>query len=377
MSFLTDLPEKSTFINLSRLKTTTNLHTENDFSLKKYYKKTYSSSKNYSTTIEFPKVAFVSKSDRFVTLNSKWQQDTPGPGTYNICSPLISTSTSLSSKGYGNGFVSKGKRFNDTQIYKDKYQPGPGEYKVDKILTLAHSVKISRKNQGLYNTKPSKSLKKKWIFPGPCTYNPILTEKGGYTELRNIFESKAKRFFIKKNDTPGPGTYDVDKNYTFFILQNNSKHPLKTNDSEMKDIKQIEKKILFRGSPSNEKEKSIEKQKNPKKQGKLKIMIKPKPLQSKKENETNLKTIKKAVKINNKDLKKEEKDNYLFEIVPNYKKSDLFKLSSPRWKHSSGRFSVPGPAYYEPKVVEKKLSFNQNGNDFIITPGSLYKYNII
>ena len=373
MSFITDLPEKNTFINLSRLKTTTNLHTENEFSPKKYYKKTYSSSKNYSTTIEFPKIAFVSKSDRFVNINFKGQQDTPGPGTYNICSPFISTSASLSSKGYGNGFISKGKRFNDTQLFKDKYQPGPGEYKVDKILTLAHSVKTSRKNQGLYNTKPSKSLKKKWIFPGPCTYNPILTEKGGYTELKNIFESKAKRFLIKTNDTPGPGTYDINKNYTFFILQNNTKHPLKIEDSELKDIKQIEKNIIMKDESPRDAEKAKEKKNNPKKQGKLKIVIKPKPLQSKKENEKNVKAIKKAIKINNKELIKEEQDNYLFEIVPNYKKSDLFKLYSPRWKYSSGRFSVPGPAYYEPKIVEKKLSFNQNGNDFVITPGSLFK----
>ena len=51
-------------------------------------------------------------------------------------------------------------------------------------------------------------------------------------------------------------------------------------------------------------------------------------------------------------------------------KIDNFALYSPRWQeieyeNTNSKFHPPGPAYYEPKIPNKKESFNVNNKDFI------------
>ena len=61
-----------------------------------------------------------------------------------------------------------------------------------------------------------------------------------------------------------------------------------------------------------------------------------------------------------------------------FKKKDLFGLASPRWDQgffhdNESHFQVPGPAYYEPRILTNKKSFNLNKKDFIYTNSVPYQ----
>ena len=378
MSFLTDLPEKNTFVNLSQLRTTANIQTETDLGLKRRYKFTYTpklTNKEYQTSYQFPKIAFVSQSERLFNQTSKDQMNSPGPGAYNLSHNILTTSVSFSRKGYGTGFLSKVQRFDDRRVYNERYKPGPGQYKSDHYLSMHHSVEISRKGQSLYNAKASESLKKKWIYPGPTTYDPSLLETEGYDGISNVFKSNVQRFKAKNNTNPGPGTYD-DKNYAWFRPKKKVVH-IKTGGEIRREFKELEKNNLV--TEVKEKSKEPKVKRSPLKQQKnfsnYKNEAKEKILQHNiLPSKHDVALIKSSVTINNKEMSKDEQDNFTYEIVPNYKQIDKFKLASPRWKKSKSDLKVPGPAYYSPKTIESKLSFNQNSNNFVFSPGVLFKY---
>ena len=77
----------------------------------------------------------------------------------------------------------------------------------------------------------------------------------------------------------------------------------------------------------------------------------------------------------------EEKDmnsNAIIRSMIKFKKKDLFGLASPRWDQgffhdNETHFQVPGPAYYDPRILTNKKSFNLNKKDFIYTNSVPYK----
>lgn len=63
-------------------------------------------------------------------------------------------------------------------------------------------------------------------------------------------------------------------------------------------------------------------------------------------------------------------DNH--DIKNKFKKKDYFSLSAPRWDEGNfhdneSHFQIPGPAYYQPREQYLKRSFNLNKKDFIYT----------
>ena len=63
------------------------------------------------------------------------------------CKDPKNYSKSYSSKGYGNGFVSKVERFNK---YLKEYTPGPGDYYPDKLFTMENEIKKSDLGKSLF-----------------------------------------------------------------------------------------------------------------------------------------------------------------------------------------------------------------------------------
>ena len=96
------------------------------------------------------KIGFSSTSKRFFQKKEK----NPGPGSYNISKAMTHTSTSFhSNKEFGNSFISKSDRFNNSSLFYSKYTPGPGEYEKENIGSLAYNVSKSLRGKSLYNSK--------------------------------------------------------------------------------------------------------------------------------------------------------------------------------------------------------------------------------
>ena len=177
---------------------------------------------------------FSSQSERFSGRNQSEKYEFPGPGTYqNVQDTFNTTSTSFSSKGYGNGFISSSIRFDDPKVYYDQFLPGPGHYKVDEKVSITSEVDKNINYKYLYHKSNIKSLKVKKDFPGPGFYNPIMSEVEKTKWPLSAFQSRVNRFNKEEigSDVPGPGKYFKEKN--------NPKIP---------DNKNIEDQKMFKGN---------------------------------------------------------------------------------------------------------------------------------
>jgi hypothetical protein len=326
-----------------------------------------------------PQVAFTSTSERFNTyFIEATDPENPGPGTYNFKSTFSTAGkTSFSSKGFGNGFLSKEGRFIDeNKLYYEKYKPGPGEYNNNKN-SLVNEVKNSLIGKSLYNKKENKSLKNKEVRPDPFSYEPKRINSESYN-YESVFKAKDKRFKIRFNSNPGPGTYNsLSDNFKSDKIESSMfKKPLskridilkKLNiktDKEVND-EYIDNKIKKSGehpiSFANIRQKDFyltsvdpyENEENDKKKNK-------KSEENKKSNINNLG-----------ENFEPNKNKQQFEIINLDKKNDLMKLAAPRWKNNKYEFKVPGPAFYHPPLLDNHLSFNRNENIFIGGTGALY-----
>ena len=70
--------------------------------------------------------------------------------------------------------------------------------------------------------------------------------------------------------------------------------------------------------------------------------------------------------------------NSMISNLLKFKKKDLFGLAAPRWDQgeyhdNESHFQVPGPAYYDPRIINNKKSFNLNKKDFIYTNSLPYQ----
>ena len=387
--YLTDIPINSSQISsieIDRLRkkkvpNTSNASTRPNKLTSSSQTQTLNSPRNIRTmyTQKFPQVAFTSTAERFIGFNKTVDPDNPGPGTYNFPSSFSTIGkTSFSSKGFGNGFLSKEIRFTDENtLYYEKFKPGPGEYNNNKN-SLEDEVKNSLIGKSLYNKKENKSIKtKKEKRPDPQSYNPhkVISESYNY---ESVFKAKDKRFKIRFNTNPGPGSYNsISDNFKNDKVESSMfKKPLskridilkKLNiktDKEVND-EYIDNKIKKSGehpiSFANIRQKDFyltsvdpyENEENDKKKNK-------KSEENKKSNINNL--------GENFDPNKNKQQ---FEIINLDKKNDLMKLAAPRWKNNKYEFKVPGPAFYHPPLLDNHLSFNRNENIFIGGTGALY-----
>lgn len=135
--------------------------------------------------------------------------------------------TSFSSKGYGNGFISKSSRFNNTNNIS---LIGPGDYSPEKNISIEAEVNKSIFGKSFFIKKKSKSIakyielqQKKFnnLIQNFMNMNDFLSKNNDYNKTlkkSSFFESNSKRFQnsifdISKNATPGPGQYFKLKNF--------------------------------------------------------------------------------------------------------------------------------------------------------------------
>jgi len=308
------------------------------------------------------KLGFSSNTGRFELKAQKVKYNFPGPGAYMNSKELDTTANSLnttsrSSKGFGNGFISKVSRFDDLKEFNDKYAPCPTQYKRDKTLSMDASITNSNFYKSLYNTTETKSLKQTVMVPGPGFYNPKKNEFNiEYNKNTFSFKSELDRFAKQADDGKiGPTTYFTNeeeinnkvfaKPSYFFFEETKRQEPI---IEKYLDIKKTNPKYEVPGPGAYKPEKCMN--------------IENKALQ-------NLESSKHARCISTGDVVR-NKTKYSVCSQDFYEtKSGNFDIQkgivSPflsKTNHDS-KFSgkiVPGPAYYTPNVIPDRLSFNCN-----------------
>lgn len=360
---------------------------------------------------------------------SKFNSSTTNNSTMSFGN-TYNNSKSFNRKGYGNGFVSKVERFSK---YLKEYTPGPGDYYSDKLYTVENDVKRSYFGKSFFVEKRNKSLN----LLNPATSNEqkfytsqerenLLKKKDKDAESKEkdskskedknsqkgnyYFESKSKRFFgsvfSNKNKYPGPGKYftnleykirDIDKNSPNFIYPAQKVinpvmyYDLNSNDGKdigfgiKNKIKNAKVATYWGGVPHlghtydfgdtiTGKEKKFKKSQNLGEQNVVSIP-----------DFDVIKTIRRNKFFRTKQdylpSISEEKilnSNSMISNLLKFKKKDLFGLAAPRWDQgeyhdNESHFQVPGPAYYDPRIINNKKSFNLNKKDFIYTNSLPYQ----
>ena len=337
------------------------------------------------------KVGFSTQTERFYPKIDS-AKECPGPGTYNISGDMDFTRTSTSfysSKGFGNGFVSQTERFNDSTLFYSKYAPGPGDYQLQKTGSISDDVNKMLLGKSLYNKKKTRSLKVKGQSPGPGHYNPIMDtfdlkwKLNKYKGEDAVFHSIVPRF--KKNkkgmEIPGPGKYFKDEYY----IDYNDKNKPKTMSYFFRHPSQKKVDLLKKYDIKTKQEKEDAKFKLVTSKGnhiynsvnafgitaKDIYKIRNKGfLYKNKEKEPNL--YDQRLIMANGGLSNDQGMEYIHRIIHRAEKPDMFQLFAPRWKQNELALKVPGPAFYQPKIQPKHLSFNRADKKvWLVTPGAI------
>jgi hypothetical protein len=307
---------------------------------------------------ESKKLGFSSNSIRFNSKIDALNSSSPGPGTYYSVREINNPNKpSFSSKGYGTGFCSTKDRFDDLKEFTEKYRPGPGQYKFNDFSTISTDVSKSLSYRSMYTDRQHKSLKVQKSSPGPGEYNPInyMNKNSNKEGLNYFFRNEIARFkeTIQKEVFPGPGKYFESEGSE--LLKDNKegesrffKKPTLTiqeKDIEAKYFKKDKFPSKFtvpgvgtynlRGKIGNSYEKNM-------------------PYQIQKINDSEPPKIEE-------NLPNLKNDFYEFKTSFDCKNaiSSVFVSKSPKIKKIE-KYGVPGPTYYKPQVIPKKLNFNFN-----------------
>ena len=269
------------------------------------------------------------------------------------------SSTEFSSKGYGSGFCSTQNRFDDLKEFNEKHRPGPGQYKVSDTSTISTDVSKSLSYRNIYHERNNTSLKIPKPNPGPGEYNPIdfMSKKMNKNELNFFFRKELSRFEKNKLEMrPGPGKYYNPDASDFFLKEKNSENYYFKNKTETIRDKDIERKYF--------KSNRIPEYFSVPGVGKYNIRG-----QIGKSYENNMAY--QIQKINEYEPPKIESDfpslkNDYYDLKSNFdgKKSitSIFVSKSPKIKKVE-KIANPGPSYYKPQLLAKKLNFNFNIDD--------------
>lgn len=172
----------------------------------------------------------------------------PGPGSYdsnNIYSR--SNSTSMSKKGYGNGFVSQANRM----LYRGYMNtgPGPGSYnRIENPFQIPHIIQHQK------HETPEDKLKSKIIqadLPGPGYYNPDIAKTsntGNAKVINSMFKSTTVRKSLGSNSNPPPGTYEIDRS---IMPRKTFKHHLGTSNFMLPATKKMTKEAEDKETVNN------------------------------------------------------------------------------------------------------------------------------
>lgn len=183
--------------------------------------------------------AFGSKSIRFF----EYINEDPGPGSYTeekSTSLMGKNKLSHSKKGFGNGFISKVKRFSSDIDFDGYFIPDPRAYSSSLPSTGDESQhenstkkKIPENNSCVFKASGRADSQNKLSVPGPGSYNANLTMRRSLSQANpsSVFKSgvtKLKELQPKIN-VPPIGHYDVNSDImlskaesTFNILKRTS-----------------------------------------------------------------------------------------------------------------------------------------------------------
>ena len=322
---------------------------------------------------------FISHSERFTSSATP----TPGIGTYDLTDkPIIHAyHTSMSSKGYCNGFVSTSSRLKDNEYYN--INPGPGNYKDETCKSIENDVKHSLHCKSLYKEHTNHSIIDKGLeTPGPSRYDP---NKYDNWKLRNKnyiynFNSYPKRQSIVekyKLIIPGPGHYYKNGNVKDVkgVVAWNEKKVVETEIEKLNGLG-IATDGNVKGKDGVNK---VNNKKKVFKNGDMCIHIHNTSTQDhaiiyrqKCKTENGNKNKEGSIQNIRFRIEEEKELNYLKQFLGNDNaKPDIFYLNSPRWKNENAlKYKAPGPAYYIPRNPRDKFSYNKNSNDFICPGGA-------
>ena len=253
-------------------------------------------------------------------------------------------------------------RFNYSNIEKEKYSPGPGQYNTNNISSFINNNEVNYRYNGLFNYGRNEipiNVNENNSNIGPGKYNNDLLKSE-----RKIYISPFNRFQKTKHDyyqkVLGPGTYDINLNISDKYKNDNKSKIFKTEINNTKNKKIIKEKEISPGPGSYEISKSFLKKNNSRNNIKIYKYIS---------------DIKSTIKDN---INYEE--NEIDEIEYNKLKKELYEIDeNNRIKKLKGftmeknipRFvfpgknkeHVPGPCYYNPKLQLNRYEFNTNDDN--------------
>ncbi|CDW80601.1 UNKNOWN [Stylonychia lemnae] len=175
-----------------------------------------------------------SSNSQLIIKNSE-KSEIPGPGTYIQDASLMAkdNAESMSRKGYGNGFVSKSKRFNlcfdknslDYVYAKLKATPGPGQYDfnlstmnsrrpISSVSTQFSTPKRSRQPQLIPIDPNQSSLENINTMNIQVNDDSLMKQESTFLFDHQKSVQKKTRFRIPQvnkdiSDTPGPSDYKI------------------------------------------------------------------------------------------------------------------------------------------------------------------------
>ncbi len=308
-----------------------------------------------------PPKGFSSNSERFPNQSTD-KISIPGPGTYNTRESTNEMATpSISSKGYGVGFVSKKDRFDDLQEYYAQYLPGPGEHPIKNNITEDANRNMLYK--GLFLEKKGERLIPKKENPGPGTYDYDYSWIKDKAEANFFFKDKVKKkkmISIKGKDFPGPADYfktykdlfikDGEKENFFF------KRPIEKKEDIIEKYLEVKKKDKGLGPGSYIFDNQIKKD-EPIDTLEMNSILEreEKNNRAKKRRFLSVEIAKSIVGTTDFYEKPSQFDAISKDNNPNA----IFVSESQRLNIKS-KFPVPGPTYYKPAVIPNNINFNCN-----------------
>lgn len=346
-------------------------------------------SKYENILIEPPKTSnkngFISNSLR---INPNFEGDrNPGIGEYDI-----NKSYTAENIEKNNIFITNKIRFKGFGSYfQEKTNPSPCDYNSSKTSSIEYISKHSLIGQSLYNSKKSKSLKKHITFPDPFTYSPKKYDnwKLENKNFRYNFDSSSKRDFVTINKTYSPGPC------YYFKTQYKKKDLLpkiieeSCSDRKIKDLKNLKKYSIKTEQSKSDAKFQLKNKGNSGKYSQYITNMDRLAIAHQIQN-YNIDNINKSIykefsnKVKDKDeltskikfkIEEEKELDYIKQILGNDNaKPDLFYLASPRWKKNIYETKVPGPAYYVPKNIKDKYSYNRSTNLYMCPKGPEYYY---
>lgn len=315
------------------------------------------------------KLGFESSVERF----SRAAKDSslPGPGTY-FDSSSKSPNCNLSSKS---GFpFSNSSRFSDYNEFLKKYEPGPGDYTVEKTnKSSIRSIKMKSPQKVTQFHPPAKSPGPgEYIYPEflPSTFEGKLTKLLKKPSDWKLSSKRPNPFFNQLDKTPGPGEYNLGQPYRKI---NQKDYKISAKDKplgkaeESKNLRyKIKKELDLLPKPQCydfiTHKSSIDMTR-----GHRFSSVEPKNSTSKlSTTEENLQN--KILSLRRRRIEKEISDReakYKRKVQEELRPFASFISSSPRIDHPSAK--NPGPAYYSPLTGLVRNNFNVNLNrNFIV-----------